>query len=186
MSGKVFFAYICLGSNHVDCVDCIDCIDCTDAREKLEAACEILSKYGNAKIGAKSQIYLTEPQGYLDQAWFHNQVVRLDYMDFSFNTEEEAQNLLQYLLNTEIELGRVRDPENKFGPRCIDMDLLTFGTVTMKSVSLELPHPRIFQRAFVLIPLQEILTKDMVSVLQIPEALSKLNYIVDGVKIFQN
>jgi len=174
MREKMFCAYICLGSNSFD------------AKEKLAAAYEILAKYENAKIGAVSRIYLTEPQDYTDQEWFHNQVIRLDYADFSFHCEEEAQKLLQYLLSSELELGRFRDPKNRFGPRCIDLDMLIFGNISIKSTVLDLPHPRMLQRAFVLIPLQEVLTKDMVSILQIPKALSVLSYILDELKIFQN
>ncbi len=100
-------------------------------------------------MGECSPVYRSEPQDVRDQPWFANQVVRL-----YCSSEWTAQGLLRALLNIESAMGRVRSQDK--GPRLIDLDLLLFNEQCLNSPELTLPHPRMTDRAFVLIPLQDI------------------------------
>ena len=95
-----------------------------------------------------STVIETEPWGYLDQPRFLNAVAEVE-------TELEARELLELLLDVERRLGRVRD-ERRFGPREIDLDLLLFGAATIDEPGLTVPHPFLLERAFVLEPLAEL------------------------------
>jgi len=94
-----------------------------------------------------SSLYETEPMGFHDQPWFLNQVAE-------FVTELLPLQLLQRIQNVEKKLGRKREVVN--GPRTIDIDILLFGDVVMKTAELTLPHPRYRERRFVLEPLLEL------------------------------
>ena len=101
-------------------------------------------------IGARrlSTIRETEPWGITDQPDFLNAVAELE-------TDEGARGLLARLLEAERELGRVRDG-TRWGPRTIDLDLLVYGDEICAVPGLELPHPRLQERLFVLEPLAEL------------------------------
>lgn len=106
---------------------------------------------------AASPVYLTEPQLVRDQPWFANQVARVVCAVESCGPLE----LLDALLRLETELGRDRTPgpdgPRRFGPRVIDLDLLLYGDVAMEEGErLILPHPRMRERAFVLLPLADL------------------------------
>jgi len=131
-------AFICLGSNT------------SNPPRQLRAAREALSALPDVQALAASPVYKTEPQGKKDQPWFRNQVVHL-----ACGPRWRAPALLDALLAIEVVLGRQRSGE-LFAPRCIDLDLLLFGTELCKNKQLCLPHPRMFERAFVLVPLQNI------------------------------
>jgi 2-amino-4-hydroxy-6-hydroxymethyldihydropteridine diphosphokinase len=94
-----------------------------------------------------SAVYETPPWGYLDQASFLNQVVLA-------TTELSPHNLLARLKKLESDLGRMKTFKN--GPRVIDLDLLLYDDEVIESPPLIVPHPRIDERAFVLVPLAEI------------------------------
>jgi 2-amino-4-hydroxy-6-hydroxymethyldihydropteridine diphosphokinase len=94
----------------------------------------------------RSATYRSPPWGVEDQPDFVNAVAELE-------TTLEPLDLLQLLLAVETALGRDRSGESRWGPRCIDLDLLTYGEVRLRSEELELPHPRLHLRAFVLVPL---------------------------------
>ncbi|MCO5163473.1 MAG: 2-amino-4-hydroxy-6-hydroxymethyldihydropteridine diphosphokinase [Mesorhizobium sp.] len=94
-----------------------------------------------------SSLYLTPPWGKLDQPPFQNAVAEV-------RTRRSPRALLDLCLDTEIQLKRVRG--ERFGPRLIDIDVLLYGTRSVKENGLEIPHPRMFLRAFVLVPLTEI------------------------------
>jgi 2-amino-4-hydroxy-6-hydroxymethyldihydropteridine diphosphokinase len=95
-----------------------------------------------------STIYETEPWGITDQPPFFNAVAEVE-------TEIGARPLLDRLLEVERELGRVRDGK-RWGPRIIDLDLLVYGDVTSETAALTLPHPRLHERFFVLVPWAEL------------------------------
>jgi 2-amino-4-hydroxy-6-hydroxymethyldihydropteridine diphosphokinase len=101
-------------------------------------------------IGARrlSAIIETEPWGFADQPDFLNAVAEVE-------ADEGPEALLERLLEVERELGRVRDSTH-WGPRLIDLDLLVYGAMTSDSASLTLPHPRLHERLFVLVPLAEL------------------------------
>lgn len=162
-------AFVCLGSN------------LGDAEKHLERARQELAALPGVEAVAASRIYKTEPQGRKDQPWFFNQILRLDCQE-----ELSAEKLLDAMLAKEAEMGRVRDPSDRFGPRLIDMDLLLFGQECRDSPRLTLPHPRMTERAFVLVPLEELSPG-----LCLPDGrtvhslLETLEYRVSGTQIFQ-
>ena len=96
-----------------------------------------------------SSLRETEPVGYVDQPRFLNGVVELD-------TELPARDLLSRLLGIERELGRTRGDGPPLGPRSIDLDLLLYGEDTIVEAGLQVPHPRLHERRFVLEPLAEL------------------------------
>lgn len=98
-------------------------------------------------IDQVSSIYETEPTGYREQPWFLNAVCRV-------STGLDPSSLLRLIKEIETELGRV--PSFPHGPRIIDIDILFFGDEVMETDTLTIPHPRIAERFFVLIPLVEI------------------------------
>jgi 2-amino-4-hydroxy-6-hydroxymethyldihydropteridine diphosphokinase len=95
-----------------------------------------------------STLYESAPWGVIDQPDFFNAVAEV-------NTEIGARPFLDRLLEVERELGRVRDGK-RWGPRIIDLDLLVYGDVTSDTAALTLPHPRLHERLFVLVPWAEI------------------------------
>jgi len=99
------------------------------------------------RVVAVSSLYETEPVGYLDQPRFLNAALLLD-------TELEPEALLDGLQAIEQNLGRVRTFRN--APRTLDLDLLFYGDRVIETARLTVPHPRLQERAFVLVPLGEI------------------------------
>jgi 2-amino-4-hydroxy-6-hydroxymethyldihydropteridine diphosphokinase len=95
----------------------------------------------------ESSIYETDPVGYLEQPAYLNMVVAVE-------TILDPLSLLHDLLDMELQLGRIRTI--RWGPRTIDLDLLLYNHVRMDTPELILPHPRMLERAFVMIPLIEI------------------------------
>lgn len=111
-----------------------------------EAARRIAALPGTSLV-ARSAIYETPPWGKTDQAAFANAVIAI-------RTGIEPEALLEECLAIEAAMGRVR--RERWGPRLIDIDLLTHGEISMKTDRLTLPHPAMAERAFVLVPLLEI------------------------------
>ena len=116
----------------------------------LTAAAERLERLGAGTH--RSSLYRTEPVGYADQPCFVNAVVALD-------TALEPRALLEGLLAIEQEFGRDRRAGIPNGPRTLDLDLLLLDGIRMSVPGLEIPHPRLSARPFVLIPLAEILSE---------------------------
>lgn len=115
-------------------------------RDTLTAALSAL-KEKRIRILTRSGWYLTEPVPPSDQAWFVNAVV-------SVATELAAKDLLMLLQATERQFGRVRGEPN--APRTLDLDILDYQGKVMNATSLLLPHPRLHERRFVLMPIAEI------------------------------
>jgi 2-amino-4-hydroxy-6-hydroxymethyldihydropteridine diphosphokinase len=113
----------------------------------LTAAAVRLESLG--RVVARSSLYSTEPVGFADQPRFVNAVVALE-------TELEPQALLKALLGIEWEFGRDRSAGIPNGPRTLDLDILLLGDLQIGEPGLEIPHPRLGDRAFVLVPLNEI------------------------------
>jgi 2-amino-4-hydroxy-6-hydroxymethyldihydropteridine diphosphokinase len=113
----------------------------------LAAAVRRLGSLGNVK--EQSSLYRTEPFGFADQPLFLNAVVALE-------TELDARALLTELLAIEKEFGRDRSAGIPNGPRTLDLDILLWNGLEVNEPGLELPHPRMAERAFVLVPLAEI------------------------------
>jgi 2-amino-4-hydroxy-6-hydroxymethyldihydropteridine diphosphokinase len=111
----------------------------------LKAALGNLTPQMGVKI--KSSVYQTPPWGFTEQAEFLNQVVMAE-------TYLQPQALLGHLKRLEKALGRVPNFQN--GPRLIDIDILFFDDLVLNTPPLVIPHPRLHERAFVLVPLSEI------------------------------
>jgi len=116
-----------------------------DRERNLQEARAALSQ--RLEILKESSIYQTAPWGYLDQPAFLNQVIEAQ-------TDLSSLNLLDFLKQTEKQLGR--QANFRFGPRLIDLDILFYGNRIIQTPRLQVPHPRLTERAFVLIPLAEI------------------------------
>jgi 2-amino-4-hydroxy-6-hydroxymethyldihydropteridine diphosphokinase len=127
-------AYLSLGSN------------ISDREANLRAAIAALSEAG-VKVARVSSFYETEPVDFLEQPWFLNCVVEAQ-------TELEPIALLGALRNIETQMGSKK--EFAKGPRLIDLDILLYGDETIATPELQVPHPRMLLRRFVLEPLAEI------------------------------
>jgi 2-amino-4-hydroxy-6-hydroxymethyldihydropteridine diphosphokinase len=107
----------------------------------------VLNESSETSIAAVSSLYRTPPWGKLDQPDFLNAVVEV-------TTRLDPRALLDLCLATESQLKRVR--AERWGPRVIDMDILWFDGRSVDEAGLQLPHPRMAERAFVMVPLAEI------------------------------
>ena len=125
-----------------------------DTDAYLTQAVQLIDTLNGVSVRTVSGVYRTEPQEKKNQPWFANQVVRI-----ACTAQHSPAALLDSLLEIESSMGRCRNgnaPEDRFGPRPIDIDLLLYGSTIMHTAHLTLPHPRMQQRAFVLVPLAEI------------------------------
>ncbi len=118
-----------------------------DRLQYLHGAVQALWEHPNITVEDISSIYETEPVGYLDQANFLNAVLKI-------STSLSPHELLDVTQGIELQLGRKR--EIKWGPRTIDLDILLYNDENMETEKLIIPHPRMYERAFVLIPLKEL------------------------------
>lgn len=125
--------YLALGSN------------LGDRHKHLTDALQYLR--GTINIERTSSIYETEPVGYLDQPPFFNLVCQ-------GTTHLSPQELLKFVKDTELHLGR--QPTFRNGPRIIDIDILLYDDLSLQEEQLTIPHPRMAERAFALVPLVEI------------------------------
>lgn len=132
MADKV--VYLSLGSN------------LGDREANLTRAVESLARGGVALL-RRSSLYATEPVGFAAQPWFLNCVVQAQ-------TELMPRQLLRAVQQVERELGRRRIVRG--GPRIIDIDILLYGASVIRAPGLEVPHPRMSERRFVLVPLREL------------------------------
>lgn len=128
------------------------------------------------QIIIQSSIYETEPWGYSDQPSFLNQVLKA-------STSLEPPDLLAFLKDIELTMGR--QETFRFGPRLIDLDILFYNDLVLDTPNLTIPHPRIPERAFVLIPLYEI-APDLIHPVK-NKTIGELKNIVDNssVELYQ-
>src|SRR6266498_3666888 len=117
--------------------------------ETLRAAIGRLRGLAEVEVKGVSSFRDTEPVDYLDQPRFLNGAVELE-------TELSARELLDALLALERAFGRDRSGSPPHGPRTLDLDLLLYGEETIDAPGLEVPHPRLHERGFVLEPLAEL------------------------------
>lgn len=118
-----------------------------DRENYLSEAVSKISHVGRTMVKKVSDIYETEPVGYTEQGKFLNIAVYVE-------TSLEPEALLKELQNIENQLKRVR--EITWGPRTIDIDILLYNELKVDDPDLIIPHPRMFERAFVLVPLKDI------------------------------
>jgi len=135
MRKKLVTAYVGLGSNQGDSV------------ENIRQALRKLNANPGVRVREVAGLYKTAPVGYLEQEWFVNTVARIE-------TSLSPYGLLKLLLAIEDELGRIRTI--RWGPRTLDLDLLIYAGEEIESTELTVPHPRMQERAFVMVPLAEL------------------------------
>ncbi len=126
-------AYLGLGSN------------AGDSRSYIGQAISMLTE--SVQVVRVSSLYRTEPVGYREQEYFINAVAEIE-------TDRSADDLLALCRSVEDRLGRERT--RRWGPRTIDLDILLYGETVVNSPALVIPHPRMTERKFVLVPLAEI------------------------------
>lgn len=127
-------AYLSLGSN------------LGDRAANIARAIDELGKRG-IRVTRQSSLYETEPVEFIDQPWFLNSAIEAD-------TELEPQEVMETALQTEKTMGRERRVPK--GPRLIDIDILLYDDLVIHTPELEVPHPRVADRLFVLAPMAEI------------------------------
>lgn len=120
-----------------------------DVETTLTEARWYIDALPQTSVRAQSKFYRSPPWGNTDQPDFINAVVEVQ-------TRLAPRVLLNYLLDIETKFGRDRSEGEKWGPREIDLDMLTFGEEVIDEPGMHLPHPHLHERAFVLVPLAEI------------------------------
>lgn len=149
--------------------------------DRFAEALRRMDSWPGIRVSARSSLYRTEPQGDPDQPWFTNQVAALEC-----GPALTPAGLLKSMLGLETELGRVRDPARRFGPRTIDLDLLVFGDIVCTEEGVSLPHPRMAGRAFVLVPLLEIAPAlEVPGIGGVAECLARLSYTLEDDTLYQ-
>jgi 2-amino-4-hydroxy-6-hydroxymethyldihydropteridine diphosphokinase len=139
-----------------------------DVRSSFDQAIATLCDGWMARLLARSSDYRTPPWGVTDQPPFINAVI-------SVATTLEPHALLSRAQECERALGRDRAHERHWGPRGIDLDLLTYNDLAVDDATLTLPHPRMFERAFVLVPLAEIAPDCIIGGLRVRDALARVD-----------
>jgi 2-amino-4-hydroxy-6-hydroxymethyldihydropteridine diphosphokinase len=120
-----------------------------DKAANLKAAMAAITGAPGVALRAASAVYRTAPWGKMDQASYLNACIIVE-------TRLSPRDLLSVCLKAEQEGGRDRTKEERWGPRTIDADILLYGMQTITEDDLVIPHPRLIERAFVLVPLAEI------------------------------
>jgi len=129
-------AYLSIGSN------------IGEKKKNLDAAISFLDKHDNIDVVAVSLFYKTQPQNYIDQEWFVNAALKIE-------TKLAPEKLLTALKSLEKSLDK--DGKSfRFGPRIIDLDIIYYDDLIFKTDLLEIPHPRMHERCFVLMPICDI------------------------------
>jgi len=146
-------AYLGLGSN----------IGCKVGN--LRRAVRLISRIAETRLVQTSSFYRTAPLGITDQDWFVNAAACIE-------TSLAPRALLDACLGVELEMGRLR--KERWGPRLIDVDVLLFGDAVAKEEGMQLPHPRLLERAFALRPLLELDPDLAVGSLRVARALDGL------------
>jgi 2-amino-4-hydroxy-6-hydroxymethyldihydropteridine diphosphokinase len=141
----------------------------------LNKAIMLLEADLNIKVSKTSSIYETDPIGYVEQASFLNMVVKI-------KTSYSPQQLIEKTMKIEAELGRERIVH--WGPRTIDLDILLYNKENIESEHLMIPHPRMQERAFVLIPLLEIDGDILLNNVSLTEVLEQLKD-KEGVRLWK-
>jgi 2-amino-4-hydroxy-6-hydroxymethyldihydropteridine diphosphokinase len=139
-----------------------------DVRATFDRAIAIVCDGTATRLVARSSDYRTPPWGVTDQPSFINAAIVVATM-------LSPHDLLARALEAERALGRDRDHERRWGPRLIDIDLLAYDDRVLADAGLTLPHPRLFERAFVLLPLAEIASDRIIAGRRVGDALKRLD-----------
>ncbi|MGZ5999668.1 MAG: 2-amino-4-hydroxy-6-hydroxymethyldihydropteridine diphosphokinase [Rhizomicrobium sp.] len=136
-----------------------------EVRATLDKAVALLADGKDIVLRARSSDYATPPWGVTDQPPFINLAIAVE-------TTLPPSALLKRALEIERALGRDRARETRWGPRTIDIDLIAYDDLVCDEPGLVLPHPRLFERAFVLVPLAEIVPDRVIAGRSIREGLA--------------
>src|SRR6202451_2494165 len=136
-----------------------------DKARSLRRALRAIARERGIELTAVSRLYRTAPWGKTDQDWFVNACAL-------GRTSLKPEALLQRVKRLEVEVGR--EPAVRWGPRVIDIDLIAYDEVTLKTERLTLPHPELFNRAFVLVPLTEGAPDLVIAGVRVGDAAARL------------
>lgn len=139
-----------------------------NSRVILDRAVALLCGRGDIVLKARSADYLTPPWGFKYQAPFINLCLAVE-------TSLGPRDLLARCQEVELQLGRDRAHEKRWGPRTADVDIIAYGDLEIDELGLTLPHPRLFERAFVLRPLAEIAPDHVIAGKKVREALAEVD-----------
>ena len=143
-----------------------------DVRATFQNAIANICGMTQAALLARSSDYSTPPWGDQEQARFINACIEIE-------TSLDPHALLFTLHRIEKKFGRDRATEKRWGPRPLDLDLIAYDDVFIQKPELTLPHPRLFERAFVLVPLAEIVPDRVITGRSIRSSLAQLS--TDGI-----
>ncbi len=139
-----------------------------DVRATLSEAIALFADGADVELIARSSDYRTPPWGVTDQPPFINLAIAVE-------TRLSPRDLLTRALNVARALDRDRTRERRWGPRTIDIDLLAYDDLALDEPALTLPHPRLFERAFVLMPLAEIVPDRVIAGRRVRDALAAID-----------
>jgi 2-amino-4-hydroxy-6-hydroxymethyldihydropteridine diphosphokinase len=139
-----------------------------DVADTFDKAIARLCDGHSVRLEKRSSNYQTPPWGVKDQPAFVNAAIAIA-------TTLSPEDLLARIKDVEKALGRDRMLERRWGPRTIDLDLLAYDDVVRDTADLTLPHPRLFERAFVLVPLAEITPDRVIGGIRISDALARMD-----------
>jgi 2-amino-4-hydroxy-6-hydroxymethyldihydropteridine diphosphokinase len=139
-----------------------------DSRAILDRAVALFCDGAAVKLTARSADYRTAPWGFKYQPPFVNLCIAVE-------TSLSPHELLERAQAVELQLGRDRAQEKRWGPRTVDIDILAYGNVCMDEPGLTLPHPRLLERAFVLVPLAEIAPDKIVAGERVADAAASID-----------
>lgn len=149
-------AYLALGGN------------VGNSRAILDRAVTLLCDGKDVRLTARSSEYLTPPWGFKYQSPFINLCIAVE-------TSLSPRELLDHAQGVELQLGRDRAHEKRWGPRTADIDIIAYGELEVTELGLTLPHPRLFERAFVLLPLAEIAPDRVIAGRKVRDALADVD-----------
>ena len=139
-----------------------------DVRATFKKAIAHVCGMAQAALLGRSSDYATPPWGEQDQPRFINACIEIE-------TSLDPHALLFTLHKVEQKFGRDRSKEQRWGPRSLDLDLIAYDDVELDKPELTLPHPRLFERAFVLVPLAEIAPDRVIAGRRVKDALAQLS-----------
>jgi len=138
-----------------------------NVRDTIDRAVAVFCEGQRVRLLARSSDYRTNPWGVEDQPPFVNACIAVE-------TRLSPRALLAHAQAVERALGRERSKERRWGPRQIDIDLIAYDDVALEDPDLTLPHPQLFTRAFVLVPLTEIAPERLIAGRRVRDALAQL------------
>jgi 2-amino-4-hydroxy-6-hydroxymethyldihydropteridine diphosphokinase len=136
-----------------------------EVRATFQKAISHICGMAQAALIARSSDYSTPPWGDEDQALFINACIEIE-------TGLDPHALLFVMQKVEQKFGRTRSKERRWGPRTLDLDLIAYDDVSLQKPELTLPHPHLFERAFVLVPLAEIAPHRVIGGRKVSDALA--------------